>query len=69
VALLFEGAAIGAHPVGPTGRVAPLVVEAVTVGALERQAKPAPTTLGGDHPLALLPGRTVTDVLTMATFE
>ena len=67
--LLFDGAAFRAHPVGPTGRVATLLVLTVTVDALEGRAQPALPPLGGDHPLSLLPGRSVTDVLPMAALE
>lgn len=69
VALLFDGAAVGAHPVDPTGRVASLLVSRITVGTLERRPQPALSPLGGDHPPALLPGRTVSDVLTVAALE
>lgn len=69
VALLFDGAAFGAYPVGPTGRVASLLVNGITVGALEWGPQPALSPLGGNHPPALLPGRTVADVLTVAAPE
>src|SRR6516225_6761233 len=67
--LLFDGAAFRAHPVGRTVRVATLLVRTVTGDALERRAQPALPPLGGDHPLSLLPGRAVTDVLPMAALE
>jgi hypothetical protein len=70
VALLLDRAAFGAHPVGPTGRVASLVVvRRIAVGTLERRTQPALSPLGGDHPRALLPRRTVADVLAVAALE
>ena len=36
VALFFDGAAFGTDPVGPTGRVASLLVARIAIGALER---------------------------------
>jgi hypothetical protein len=38
VPILFDGAAFGAHPVGPTGRVTSLLVRRVADGTLERLA-------------------------------
>ena len=69
VALLFDGAAFGAHPVGPTGRVTSLLVRRVAVGTLERLAQPAPAPLLGHDPLAPLPRGTVTHVLAVAALE
>jgi hypothetical protein len=69
VALLFDAAAFWAHPVGPAGRVASVFVLRVAVGALERRPQPALAPLCRQHPLALLPRRTVTDVLTVPALE
>ena len=69
VALFFDGAACGAHPVGPTGWVAALLARRVAVGTLERRTQPALTTLRGEYPRAFLPGRPVTHVLAVAALE
>lgn len=69
VPFCFDGTAFRAHPVGPTGRVATLLLHAVAVDALERRAQPALAPLGADRPLSPLPGWAVTHVLTMAAIE
>jgi hypothetical protein len=69
VVLVSDDTAFGAHPAGPTGGVASLLVSRITVGTLERRPQPTLSPLGGDHPPALLPGRTVADVLTVAALE
>jgi hypothetical protein len=67
--LFLDGTAFRAHPVGPAGRGASRFVSRVAAGALERGSQPGLASFRGENPLALLPGRTVTDVLTVATLE
>jgi hypothetical protein len=69
VTLFFEGAAFGAHPIGPTGGIAPLLVGLIAAGTLERRPQPALPARRSEDPFAFLPRRTVTDVLAMAALE
>jgi hypothetical protein len=69
MSLLHDGAALRAHPVGPTRRVAPLCVQRVAGRAFERHANPSLPSLRGLHPFPLLPRGAVPDVLPVATLE
>jgi hypothetical protein len=69
MALLHDGAAPRAHPGSPAGRVASPGSRLVAVGTFQRRAHPRLAPLRGLHPLALLPGRSVPDVLAVAALE
>lgn len=67
--LLDDGAALRAHLVGPAGRVAARLVFLIAFGTFERRPQPPLPALRGEHPLALLPRRPVTQVLAVAALE